>query len=143
PSLPDKLYLLAFNLEKDRMYRVTRLGEALRAAALTELYRDGRLVDDNGRARPADLTPPVADGGLAATVYQQVAAVPARPWSRWVSTGGGAALTLIRDRLQESGWIEIGSRRTLGLVPAAAVSLADRKTVRELNRECGRVLRGE
>lgn len=144
PSLAEKLYLLAYNLEKNRMHRVPKLGQALRAAALTELYRAGALVDDNGRTRPAGSAPAlgIADG-LASEVFHQVTASPPRSWAHWVTTDDRAALDSTRDRLDGAGWIEVGEPRMFGRVPAAAVSLHDRESVQALNRECGRVLRGE
>ena len=57
-SLPARLFLLAYDLEQDRMQRAPRLGLALRAAALTELYREGWITDQDGRVQPADRRAP-------------------------------------------------------------------------------------
>ncbi|ONH54129.1 hypothetical protein CcI49_31230 [Frankia sp. CcI49] len=48
-SLPAQLFLLAYDLEHDRMHRSPYLGLSLRAAALTDLLHQGVIADDNGR----------------------------------------------------------------------------------------------
>ncbi|MFL6056949.1 MAG: GPP34 family phosphoprotein, partial [Actinoallomurus sp.] len=50
-SLPARLYLLAYDLDKERMTSRTQLGLVLRAAALADLYLDRRLADEDGKAR--------------------------------------------------------------------------------------------
>ncbi|EFC81841.1 GPP34 family phosphoprotein [Parafrankia sp. EUN1f] len=154
-SLPAKLYLLAYNLEKDQMYANRRLGRALRAAALVELEIDGWLIDDDGLARVAADPPPgrqepTPRGGvgrpdpLVAAVYRQISAAPApRAWADWIVHEHRSAVVETRDDLESAGWLRVARGRPLSLIPTSAVVLVDRPRVRELNRAAGQVLRGE
>ncbi|SQD95716.1 conserved hypothetical protein [Parafrankia sp. Ea1.12] len=163
-SLPAKLYLLAYNLEKDRMYPNRRLGQALRAAALTELWAGGWLADDHGLARLTD--GPTPDGGPAggpsgraaptprggvgradpvvAAVHRQItAAAEPRTWAAWIDLGHRAAVVETRDDLEAARWVRVARGQVLAVIPTTAVALLERPRVRELNRAAGRVLRGE
>ncbi|MBE3205965.1 MULTISPECIES: GOLPH3/VPS74 family protein [Parafrankia] len=154
-SLPAKLYLLAYNLEKDQMYANRRLGRALRAAALVELETDGWLTDDGGLARvAADLPPgrgePTPRGGagradpLVAAVHRQISEAPApRAWVDWIDHDHRRAAVETRDDLESAGWLRVARGRVLSVIPTSAVVLLDRPRVRELNRAAGPVLRGE
>ncbi|ONH30328.1 GPP34 family phosphoprotein [Pseudofrankia asymbiotica] len=150
-SLSLRLYLLAFNLEKGRMYRVPGLGRTLRAAALTQLHHDGLLSDDHGLAlvtgAPADAASP-PDDQLSRLVFRQLAAEPspARPWAYWVGHDRAPAVRMVRHELAAAGWVTLGSHPD-GLPrrgrTSVSVSPPDRQTVRVLNREASRALRGE
>ncbi|MCK9900439.1 GPP34 family phosphoprotein [Frankia sp. Cpl3] len=157
-SLPARLYLLAYNLEKDQLYPNRRLGRALRAAALVELETDGWLVDDEGRVRVAAAPPggrvagagPTPRGGsgradpLVAAVYRQVEGAPvARSWADWIGHEHRAAVVETRDDLEAAGWIRVARGRALGVFPTSAVVLLPRAEVRAVNRAAGPVLRGE
>ncbi len=52
-SLPARLYLLAYDTEKNRMTAGSQLGLVLRAAALADLYLTERLTDEAGKAHAA------------------------------------------------------------------------------------------
>jgi hypothetical protein len=52
-SLPARLYLLAYDTEKNRVTAQSQLGLVLRGAALADLYLTGRVTDENGKARAA------------------------------------------------------------------------------------------
>lgn len=157
-SLPAKLYLLAYNLEKDRMYPNRRLGRALRAAALTELHADGWLADDHGLVRLTGGTggtgeprvAPTPRGGVGradpvvAAVYRQIATAAApRTWADWIEVDHRAAVTETRDDLEAARWIRVARGQVLAVIPTTAVALLERPRVREINRAAGRVLRGE
>nr|WP_316043364.1 GPP34 family phosphoprotein [Actinomadura sp. CNU-125] len=84
-SLPARMFLLAYDLRKQKMTKRGRhLGYLLRAAALTELYLDGRLGDDD-KARPRPGTPGADPYGLVAQIAE--AARP-RSWQHWVRKDG-------------------------------------------------------
>ncbi|WP_018501584.1 GPP34 family phosphoprotein [Parafrankia discariae] len=167
-SLPAQLYLLAYNLEKDRMYPNRRLGRALRAAALTELWAGGWLADDHGLVRlAAGPTPAAGPGGsgpgggsgrvaptprggvgradpVVAAVYRQITAADApHTWAAWIDLDHRAAVVETRDDLEAARWVRVARGQVLVVIPTTAVALLERPRVRELNRAAGRVLRGE
>ncbi|MER7276619.1 GPP34 family phosphoprotein [Dactylosporangium sp. NPDC000244] len=49
-SLPQRVFLLAYDPDKGRVGLGTNLGAMLRAAAHADLYRGGHLTDERGRA---------------------------------------------------------------------------------------------
>ena len=54
-SLPARLYLLAYDTEKNRMTAGSQLGLVLRAAALADLYLTERLTDEAGNRLDGDV----------------------------------------------------------------------------------------
>lgn len=69
-SLAQRVYLLAYDPDKGRVGMFTEVGAMLRAAALADLYLNGHLVDERGRAivngRPT-VSDPVLAGGACPT----------------------------------------------------------------------------
>ncbi|GAA0340653.1 GPP34 family phosphoprotein [Actinoallomurus spadix] len=110
-SLPDRLYLLAYDLDKERMTARTQLGLVLRAAALADLYLDGRLTDDGGKVKVAAARP-TGDPTLDA-VLRRIADSRPRSWRRWVRTDERRIVREVRDRLEKEGWITVERRRIL------------------------------
>src|ERR1700761_3574617 len=78
-SLPARAFLLTYDRERGRI-RGSYVAELLGAAALGDLWLGGRLVDDDGVARPAPGARPPADPVLA-EVFGRVSARPRR-WRR-------------------------------------------------------------
>lgn len=110
-SLPARLYLLAYDLDKERMTARTQLGLVLRAAALAELYLDGRLTDDGGKVKVAAARPtgdPILDA-----VLRRIADARPRSWRRWVRTDERRIVREVRDRLEKERWITVERRRIL------------------------------
>ena len=141
-SLAARLFLLSFNLDKNRLARFTELGCLVRAGALTDLFLAGRLVDDNGRAKvDARRRDPVPDPVLA-EVLRQVADSRPRKWKYWVDKRSRATNLAVRDQLAADGWIRVERRRLLRVIPADRVTVRERAAVAQLQREAGRVLRG-
>lgn len=144
-SLPARLFLLSFDLDKNRLARFTELGCMVRAAALTQLFLAGHLVDDNGRAKVAERhlhrRDPLTDPVLA-EVFRQVDESKPRKWKYWVNRRARATNLAVRDQLAADGWIRVERRRLLGVVPADRVTVRERAAVARLQREVGRVLRG-
>ncbi|WP_432971661.1 GOLPH3/VPS74 family protein [Dactylosporangium sp. CA-233914] len=62
-SLPQRIFLLAYNPDKGRVGLGTYLGAMLRAAALADLYRGGHLTDERGRAAVRTVRQQLNDGG--------------------------------------------------------------------------------
>ncbi|CNE71050.1 Uncharacterised protein [Mycobacterium tuberculosis] len=136
-SLPARMYLLAYDLRKQRMTsgRV-RLGYVLRAAALTELYLDGRLGEE--RRRPVPGTPGDDPYGLVA----QIAASRPRSWQHWVRKDARAIVGTVRDELVRDGWIRVRARRILGVFPHQEVTVKDPRVVKTLWGGASSALRG-
>src|SRR5258708_36076324 len=103
-SLPARLYLLAYDTEKNRITAQSQLGLVLRAAALADLYLAGRVTDENGKVRATgDRRPtgnPLLDEGR-----QQLAEHLSRSWHGWIAPGHPAGPT-VRAQL------EVGRRYT-------------------------------
>jgi hypothetical protein len=131
------MYLLAYDLRKQRMTRGgARLGYVLRAAALTELYLDGRLGEE--RRRPVPGTPGDDPYGLLA----QIAASRPRSWQHWVRKDAKPIVAAVRDELVRDGWIRVRGRRILGLFPHQDVTVKDPRVVKTLWGGASSALRG-
>jgi len=136
-SLPARMYLLAYDLRKRRMTcGGTRLGYVLRAAALTELYLDGRLGEE--RRRPVPGTP----GDDPYGVLAQIAASRPRSWRHWVCKDAKALVGAVRDELVRDGWIRVREQRVLGLFPRQEVTVKDPRVVKVLWGGASSALRG-
>jgi hypothetical protein len=110
-SLPARLYLLAFDTEKGRLTSRSQLGLVLRAAALADLYLDGRLADDGGKVQ-ATGTGPVGDPVLD-DVLQETADGSRRSWHRSVGRHERRTVRAVRDQLEAGGWFTIEHRALL------------------------------
>jgi hypothetical protein len=165
-SLPAQLYLLTYNAEKERMDGRTAsgyLGPALRAAALLELSRRGRIVDEDGkvalgaRARGAGRTGPrpaglggarggealAPDDPVLARVLEQVeASARQRSWKHWIGRDNRRTTRCARDYLEAGRWIRVDRTRVLGIFPRTVVTVRDPRAVRALINDVRRALRG-
>ncbi|MFG2091512.1 GPP34 family phosphoprotein [Spirillospora sp. NPDC048824] len=136
-SLPARMYLLAYDLKKHRMSKGgPQLGYVLRAAALTELYLDGRLGEE--RRKPVPGTPGEDPYGVLA----QIAGSRPRSWQHWVHKDGKAMVVKVRDELVRDGWIRVRPRRRLGLFPGQEVTVKDPRVVKSLWGGASSALRG-
>ncbi|GLZ08710.1 hypothetical protein Acsp03_61760 [Actinomadura sp. NBRC 104412] len=136
-SLPARMYLLAYDLKKHRLaVSGSRLGYVLRAAALTELFLDGRLTEERRRPRPD--TPGEDPYGLVA----QIAASRPRSWQYWVRKDSKAMVRTVRDELAEAGYIKVRHRRVLGLFPSERITVRDPRVVKTLWGGASSALRG-
>ncbi|TDD64975.1 GOLPH3/VPS74 family protein [Actinomadura rubrisoli] len=136
-SLPARMFLLAYDARKQKMAKGgSQLGYVLRAAALTELYLDGRLGEE--RRRPVPGTPGDDPYGLLA----QIAASRPRSWQHWIRKDSRAMVATIRDELVRGGWIRVRRRRAWGLFPCHQVTVRDPRVVKELWGGASAALRG-
>ncbi|WP_242886027.1 GOLPH3/VPS74 family protein [Actinomadura litoris] len=136
-TLPARMFLLAYDLRKERMtQRGPRLGYVLRAAALTELFLDGRLVEEHGRPVPG--TPGDDPYGLLA----EIAASRPRSWQHWIRKDGRAMVGTVREELARERWIRVTRERPLGLFPRDRVSVRDPRVVKALWGGASSALRG-
>jgi hypothetical protein len=123
-SLPQRIFLLAYNPDKGKVGIGTHLGAMLRAAALTELYLAGHLTDRGGRAAVVDVRRPLGDPVLEA-LLEEIASSKPRKWQSWVDRGHRAAVGAVRGQLGENGVVRLEPRRILGLFPTVRVTLRD------------------
>lgn len=82
-TLPGRLYLLAYDPERERVTGGRNLDLLLRAAALTDLLRRGLLRDEGGK--PVVTGPPPA--GLDPVLAEQLTLIAdSRPhrWQHWI-----------------------------------------------------------
>lgn len=135
-SLPARVFLLAYDTRRQRMTACNRLGFALRAAALTELYLDGRLTGDR---RPESDTPGEDPYGLLA----QISASRPRSWQYWVGKNHRAMLCTVREELARDGWIKVRRGRKLLIIPHQHVTVRDTRVVKDLGRRASSALRGQ
>jgi hypothetical protein len=135
-SLPARLYLLAYDTEKNRVTAQSQLGLVLRAAALADLYLAGRVTDENGKVRATGDRRPGGDP-LLDEVLQQLAEQRPRSWHGWIAHGQPTVRT-VRTQLEAGRCIRVEHRKIL----PDRVELLDRSTVQryaaELRAELGR-----
>jgi hypothetical protein len=134
-SLPARLYLLAYDPEKNRVTAQSRLGLVLRAAALADLYLAGRVTDENGKVRAAGDRRPTGDR-LLDEVLQQLAEHRPRSWQGWIARGQPAVRT-VRTQLEAGLCIRVEHRRIL----PDRVELRDRPAVQRYADELRAELR--
>jgi Golgi phosphoprotein 3 (GPP34) len=135
-SLPARLYLLAYDTEKNRVTAQSHLGLVLRAAALADLYLAGRVTDENGKARAAGDRGPTGDP-LLDELLQQLAEHRPRSWQGWIASGQPAVRT-VRAQLEAGLCIRVEHRMIL----PDRVELRDRRAVQQYADEVRAELRG-
>lgn len=134
-SLPARLYLLAYDVQKDKLTARMQLGVTLRAAALADLYLEQRLVDDDGKAKVAAVRPtgdPILDA-----VLRQIADAKPRSWRHWVRADERRIVREVRDQLQSDHWVKVEPRRIL----PDRVRVRDRREVKRYAAEVKAALR--
>ncbi|GII80577.1 hypothetical protein Sru01_55590 [Sphaerisporangium rufum] len=138
-TLPERLYLLAYDPRRGRPVAGFRLGYLLRAGILAELLLRGDLTDTGGRpkAARAHSADPLLD-----PVLQQIAAARPRSWQRWVSRATGAAVRDVRARLAAGGWIRLETHRVLGIFPYTKVTVRDPRVPKQLASTAASALKG-
>ncbi len=110
-SLPARMYLLAYDTEKNRLTSRTQLGLVVRAAALAELSLRQRLADDGGRARVVGADP--TGDEILDEILQDMSAGKPRAWHRWVGRQEHRASRAVRSQLEAAGWLKVEHRALL------------------------------
>lgn len=129
-TLPQRIFLLAHDPERGRVRMGTALGAMVRAAALADLYLNGHLTDERGRAAVAGRRTghdPVLDGLL-----DEIAGSRPRKWQSWVDRRQRAAVNAVRQQLADAGWIRLQPHRLLGLFPTVKVTIRDPRVRKQL-----------
>ncbi|WP_433797156.1 GOLPH3/VPS74 family protein [Actinoplanes sp. CA-252034] len=129
-SLAQRIFLLAHDPAKGRVRIGTNLGAMVRAAALADLYLQGHLTDERGRATPGGRRP-CADPVLA-TLLDDIAGSRPRKWQSWVDRRQRATVVAVRTQLGDEGWARVEPYRILGIFPATKVTLRDPRARKEL-----------
>ncbi|GIE77288.1 hypothetical protein Aph02nite_32380 [Actinoplanes philippinensis] len=129
-SLAQRIFLLAHDPEKGRPRIGTNLGAMVRAAALADLYVQGHLTDDRGRA--VAVTGRSSADPVLATLLGEIAAARPRKWQTWVDRRQHATVVAVRRQLGEDGWARLEPYRVLGIFPATKVTLRDPRVRKEL-----------
>jgi len=135
-SLPARLYLLAYDTEKNRVTAQSRLSLVLRAAVLADLYLAGRVTDENGKARATGDRRPTGDP-LLDEVLQQLAEHRPRSWQGWIASRQPTVRT-VRTQLEAGLYIRVEHRMIL----PDRVELRDRRAVKQYADEVRAELRG-
>lgn len=139
-TLPEKVFLLAFDSRRGRLPGGFELGYTIRAAALAELLLRGHLRDESGKARVAK--PASGLDLLLREVWEEIEPAAPRSWRRWIARGRGRAVRATRDLLAEKKVISVEKRRFLGLFPVTRITLRRPRPAHQLAEEVGRAIRG-
>jgi len=132
PTLPQRLYLLSYDTDKNRLDPVSTSyrGHLLRAAALTQLILSGRLRAHAGKAeRDSAHTP--QDPFLAHVLGSLSPQEPSH-WVNAVPDWQWQAEDAVREQLVADGWLSVGRGRSLGVFPTRTITLNDPEQVRRL-----------
>ncbi|MEO5873918.1 MAG: GPP34 family phosphoprotein, partial [Streptosporangiaceae bacterium] len=98
--------------------------------ALADLYLNGHLADERGRAAVA-VRHPCHDPVLEAAL-EEIARSKPRKWHSWVGRGQRPVVRAVRQQLADSGWARLEPRRILGLFPTTKITLRDPRVRKEL-----------
>jgi hypothetical protein len=137
-TLPQRLYLLAYDTRRQRITHRFELRYALRAAVLIELLLRGHIVDRDG-AVPAERTDDCDDPVLRAALTE-IKAAPGRSWKHWVRAGHRSAERAIRYQLSADGRIDVRHRRGLR---RTTITVPDLQPVLRITNDVRRALREE
>jgi hypothetical protein len=136
-SLPQKLYLLAYDVGRQRLGSRLELGYALRAAALVDLAHRGHLSNQDGRVQVED--PHCADHVLNA-VLTQIAGTTPRSWRHWVRAGHRSITGAVQDQLHVLGRIDVRHHRRVKVLPVTTVTIPDLQPVLRITNDVLRPL---
>ncbi|OPC84501.1 hypothetical protein B4N89_29435 [Embleya scabrispora] len=130
PSLPQRLFLLAYSPERQRLVSRTHLGATLQAAALYELREQGLIHDEGGKVRvtatrrggPHPGATPRCE--LAADLLARIGETErARRWRHWVNKRDRQAVDRVGAALERARVIRYEQHRVLGLLPLRRIVL--------------------
>jgi hypothetical protein len=137
-TLPERLYLLAYDTRRQRVTHRFELRFALRAAVLADLLLRGHLADHDGTVTAE--RPGGCDDPVLRTALTEIAAKPGKSWKHWVRAGHRSVERAVRDQLSTAGRIEVrhrfGPRRP-------AITVPDLQPVLRITNDVRRALREE
>ncbi|GCD98668.1 GOLPH3/VPS74 family protein [Embleya hyalina] len=130
PSLPQRVFLLAYSPERRRLVSRTHLGATLQAAALYELHEQGLIHDEGGKVRVTAHRRGASHPGaaprceLAADLLARIGeADRAHRWRHWVKKRDRQAVDRVGAALERARVIRYERHRVLGLVPRRRIVL--------------------
>jgi hypothetical protein len=132
-TLPAKLYLLAWDPDRQRLSHRDDLGYLLRGAILTDLSLRGCVRDDDGHVR-ASGTKRTGDRVLD-DMLREISDDRPRGWGAWVRRRAGATLVAVEDQLVASGVVAVDVRRVLGLFPRRRATVTEPVALRAAVRD--------
>ncbi|RKT18100.1 Golgi phosphoprotein 3 GPP34 [Streptomyces sp. 1114.5] len=144
-TLPEKLYLLAYDPHRERVTATDRLDLVVRAAALAELLRRGLIREDGRHPAAVDGGPTDGLDPLTAALLEQIRQERRHSWQSWIGRRRGPtarAARVVRDGLAAAGRIRIEQRRVLGLFPCDRVTLREPGLRKSLVASVGSALTG-
>jgi hypothetical protein len=100
-SLPAQAYLLACDVEKNRLRDRQRAGYLIRGAALTDLLLRGHLVDNDGVA--VAVSGGTAGDEVLAELLGEIARSRPRRWKIWVRMDFRGTLRAVETQLEAAG----------------------------------------
>lgn len=137
PRLPDRAFLIAYDVQKQKLTGGDSHGQLIRAAALVELTLAGRLVDENGKPRDTGRR---TDDPVLDAILDQIAHSKARSWKYWVEKDAKVTYQAVRERLAKTRVIAVTDGTYLGILPRKVVHVRDTRIVRELVADLRRVV---
>jgi len=133
-ALPRRLYLVAYDRAGRRFGGNSQvlLEYGVRAAVLSELYLDGNLIDQSGRAKRSTTRP---DDPILRTLFDRISDDRLPRWEQVILRVPGSFATLVRDDLHNAGWVSRDQRRRMGVIPTRGLEPADETVRTELVTE--------
>ncbi len=132
-TLPAKLYLLAWDPDRQRLSNRDNLGYLLRGAILADLSLRGCVRDEDGNVR-ASGTKRTGDRVLD-DMLREIGADRPRGWGARVRRRAGATLVAVEDQLVAAGVVAVDVRRVLGLFPRRRATVTEPAALRASVRE--------
>lgn len=121
-TLPARMYLLAYDLTKDKPSDKSWLDYVVRGAALAQLLAEGRLTDTGSAVVPAGGRPADEVLGL---VYSEIEEAGPRDW-RPLLHESKATLAAVEDQLVQTGVFERHDRGLTAVDRAAIAEVQER-----------------
>jgi hypothetical protein len=138
-SLAARLYLLCYDLDRQRMTGRDRIGLLTSAAALTELYLSGHLIDQHGK--PATGAAWDAIDPVLGEVLARVSDMPGKRWKHWVRRQAKPTAHGVRQRLAEQHVITVRHSKVLGMFPRTTITMRDRRLAKQARADLNQALR--
>lgn len=129
-SLPAQAYLLACDVDRERLPDRERAALLVRGAALTDLVLRGLVTDVDGR--------PVVTGAggtghlVLDDLLDALAADPHRRWRSWIKRDARGTLRSVEAQLEAAGVISVRTSKVLGLFPRRRPTVLDRALAEQL-----------
>ncbi|MGW5862780.1 GOLPH3/VPS74 family protein [Streptomyces sp. NPDC055239] len=139
-SLPDRIFLLAWDTDRNKITGAPDLHLAVRACALAELAQRGLVSDVDGIVTPvfgARTGDAVLDG-----VLELIEESRPRKWRGWITHKARDTRDGVRDQLASEGYLRTERTRVFGIFPSRRYELERAGYVEVLHAEVLAVLRG-